>query len=62
MFSCPDEIKSQNKIMYHKMLQINSKKYLEIQRHSNFLPSVYPDFTLQSCVSACKLMGGNAKL
>lgn len=50
MFSCPDEIRSQNKIIYHKMLQINSKKYLEIQRHSKFLQSVYPDFILRSSV------------
>lgn len=32
------------------MLQINSKKYLEIQRHSKFLQSVYPDFILRSSV------------
>ena len=50
MFSCSDEIKSQNKIIRHKMLQINSKKYIEMQRHSNFLQSEHPDLILQSSV------------
>ena len=63
MFSYSDEIKSQNKIIRHKMLQINSKKYIEMQRHSNFLQSEHPDlicsplcFSLQAHGLECKAM------